>query len=229
MTYTGHTSNFGTFEPPVDFTIPEHESYKATHVPHGIAAAVLRRTCSRRDLQRGACPAAPRRCCRRQRRPECVRASASATAAVARRCCRRQRRPECVRASASATAAVARRCCRRQRPPECVRASASATAAVARRCCGHHHRCAWRRPCGAPPVHVPRVRARASADARAVCLCASEHAGGRHVVARQAHPPQVWRVRCVHGQDLRLQYEHTQVLHRVRGTCPLHVASVSCV
>jgi len=181
MTYTGHTSNFGTFEPPVDFTIPEHESYKATHVPHGIAAAVLRRTCSRRDLQRGACPAAPRRCCRRQRRPECVRASASATAAVARRCC------------------------------------------------GHHHRCAWRRPCGAPPVHVPRVRARASADARAVCLCASEHAGGRHVVARQAHPPQVWRVRCVHGQDLRLQYEHTQVLHRVRGTCPLHVASVSCV
>lgn len=82
---------------------------------------------------------------------------------------------------------------------------------------------AVRRPC------TCRVCARASADARAVCLCASEHAGGLHVVARQAHPPQVRRVRCVHGQDLRLRYEHTQVLHRVRGTCLLHVASVSCV
>jgi hypothetical protein len=82
---------------------------------------------------------------------------------------------------------------------------------------------AVRRPC------TCRACARASADARAVCLCAPEHARGHHVVARQAHPPQVWRVRCVHGHDLRLQYEHTQVLHRVRGTCLLHVASVSCV
>jgi hypothetical protein len=116
----------------------------------------------------------------------------------------------------------------------CARARADAC-----KLCATRHRCPWHARAHKPRMRpaqtlrcVPRARAaraRVRADARAVCLCASGHAGGQHVVARQAHPPQVWRVRCVHRQDLRLQYEHTQVLHRVRGTCLLHVASVSWV
>ena len=109
--------------------------------------------------------------------------------------------PSC---ASTAAAAVPRRRCRRQRRRESARASTATAAAVPRHWCGHHHGCAWRRLCGTSPVHMPHVHARASANARAVCWCTSEHARGQHVVARQAHPPQIWCVWCVHRQDLRL-------------------------